>query len=56
MAIKKTITAEIDLSDLDQDELREYIQSTNSPGEVFPQSELAEWATKNGFLVDPTYL
>lgn len=37
--ITKT-SVEINLANLDQDDLRAYVQQTNSPGEVFPESEL----------------
>lgn len=44
-----TTSIKVDLSELDQDDLKKYMQATYSPGDVFEESELGEWATGNGY-------
>jgi len=50
--ITKT-SVEINLADLDQDDLRSYVQENNYPSEVFPESEMDEWAKDNDYIKNP---
>lgn len=53
MAKTTKTSVEINLADLDQDDLRSYVQENNYPGEVFPESELDDWAKENGYIKNP---
>jgi hypothetical protein len=48
----RTLVA-INIADMYQDDLKRYIQANNHPGEVFPESELSEWAMENGYIKNP---
>jgi len=52
MAKTTKTSVDINLSDLDQDDLRAYIRQNNYPGDVFSEGELESWAEDNGYTRD----
>ena len=36
--------------DVDEEAIIEYVKANHMPEDVFPESELAEWAESNGFV------
>lgn len=50
MAQKHPTNVIIDLSDIDVDDLVDYVAYTFTPTEVFDAEALSEWALENGFI------